>query len=80
MTPSHLTLTGVLTQSYSIKADPVLDGLLVGRQRVDVMASGAYPLTTKIAAYASVGRTLSSIDEGGTSLAVTGGASFRFAR
>jgi len=80
MTPSNLILAGVLTQSYSIKADPVLDGLLVGRRRIDAMASAAYPLTPMAAAYASIGRTLSSMDEGGTSFAVTGGVSFRFAR
>ena len=80
MTPASVVLTGVLTQSYSIKADPVLDGLLVGRQRVDAMASAAYPLTAMTAAYASIGRTLSSIDEGGTNLALTGGVSFRFTR
>ena len=80
MTPSNLILTGVLTQSYSIKADPMLDGMLVGRQRVDAMASAAYPLTPMAAAYASIGRTLSSMEDGGTSLALTGGVSFRFAR
>lgn len=79
-TPSRLVVTGVLTQSYSIKEDPLLDGLAVGRQRVDVMGSAAYPLGTIAAAYASVGRSLSSLDEGGTSLALTGGVSLRFQR
>ena len=79
-TPSRLVVTGALTQSYSIKEDPVLDGLAVGRQRVDVMGSAAYPLATIAAVYASVGRSLSSLNEGGTSLAVSGGMSFRFSR
>lgn len=78
-TPSRLVLTGMLTQSYSVKDDPVLDGLLVGRQQVDVMGSAAYPLGTMAAAYASVGRSLRSPYDGGTRLALSGGVSFRFA-
>ena len=79
-TPPRLIVTGVLTQSYSMTADPVLDGLAVGRQRVDVMGSAAYPLGALAAAYASVGRSLSSLEEGGTSLALSGGVSLRFQR
>ena len=79
-TPAWLVLTGMLTQSYSVKDDPVLDGLLVGRQQVDVMGSAAYPLGTRAAAYASVGRSLRSPYNGGTRLALSGGVSFRFAR
>jgi hypothetical protein len=79
-TPSQLVVTGMLTQSYSVKEDPVLDGLSVGRQQVDVMASAAYPLGTMTAAYASIGRSLRSPYNGGTSLALSGGVSFRFSR
>jgi hypothetical protein len=78
--PSQMVITGVLTQSYSLKGDPLLDQMLVGRQRIDAMASAAYPLGTLAVAYASVGRSLSSLDEGGTSLALTGGVSFRYSR
>jgi hypothetical protein len=78
--PSRLMITGALVQSYSVKDDPVLDSWLVGRQRVDVMASGAYPIGSMAAAYASVGRSLSSPDGGATSLALSGGVSLRFAR
>jgi hypothetical protein len=79
-TPSSLVLTGVLTQSYSVKEDPVLDGLAVGRQRVDVMASAAYPLGSLAAAYGSIGRSLRAPLDGNTNLALTGGVSFRFSR
>jgi hypothetical protein len=72
-------LTGALTQSYSLKEDTLLDSLAVSRQRVDATASGAYPLGTMAAAFVSVGRSLSSLDEGGTSLALSGGISVRFA-
>jgi hypothetical protein len=78
--PSRMIITGVLTQSYSLQGDPVLDQMQVGRQRVDAMASAAYPIGTLAVAYASVGRSLSSLDEGGTSLALTGGMSVRFSR
>jgi hypothetical protein len=80
MSPSGMVITGVLTQSYSLKGDPVLDQMLVGRQRLDAMGSAAYPLGTLAVAYASVGRSLSSLEEGGTSLALTGGVSLRFQR
>jgi hypothetical protein len=70
----------VLTQSYSVKEDPVLDGLAVGRQRVDVMASAAYPLGSLAAAYGSIGRSLRAPLDGNTNLALTGGVSFRFSR
>jgi hypothetical protein len=78
-TPPGLVLTGALTQSYSNKEDATLDSLAVGRQRVDVTASAAYPVSNLAAAFISIGRSLSSPDQGGTSLALTGGVSFRFA-
>ena len=78
--PSGMVLTGVLTQSYSLKGDPLLDQMMVGRQRLDAMGSAAYPLGSLAVAYASVGRSLSSLEEGGTSLALTGGMSVRISR
>ena len=78
--PSGMVFTGVLTQSYSLKGDPVLDQMMVGRQRLDAMGSAAYPLGSLAVAYASVGRSLSSLEEGGTSLALTGGMSVRLSR
>ena len=78
--PSGMVFTGVLTQSYSLKGDPVLDQMMVARQRLDAMGSAAYPLGSLAVAYASVGRSLSSLEEGGTSLALTGGMSLRLSR
>jgi hypothetical protein len=78
--PSRMIVTGVLTQSFSLKGDPVLDQMLVGRQRIDAMASTAYPVGGLAVVYASVGRSLSSLEEGGTSLALTVGMSVRFSR
>ena len=73
-----MILTGSLMQSYSIKEDLMLDSMSVGRQHVDVSGSVAVPLTSRAAAFVSVGRSLSKLEEGGTSLAVSGGMSIRF--
>jgi hypothetical protein len=76
--PTGLVLSGALTQSRSIKDDPLLDSLSVSPQRRDVTAGVAYPIGSMAAAFASVGRSLSSAANGGTSLALAGGVSFRF--
>ena len=76
--PSGMVLTSALIQSYSLKDDAVLDSLGISKRRADVMAGVGYRLGTVAAAYASVGRSLTSIDEGGTSLSFSGGLSFRF--
>ena len=76
---SGLVFTTALTQSYSTKEDPLSDQLGVGKQRMDVNVGVGYPLAEIAAAYVSVGRSLTSIDEGGTSLGISGGISFRFA-
>jgi hypothetical protein len=77
-TPAGLVLSGTLTQSYSLKGDPLLDSLLVSRQRMDVTTGVAYPFGSMAAAFVSVGRSMSSVADGGTSLALSGGMSFRF--
>lgn len=76
--PGGMVLTGSLTQSYSLKDDAVLDSLGIGRQRMDVSLGVAYPLGTAAATFVSFGRSLTSMDEGGTSLALSGGISLRF--
>lgn len=77
-TGSRMILTGSLTQSHSVKEDPALDSLGISRQHVDVSGSAAIPLTGRTAAFMSVGRSLSPIEEGGTRLTLSGGLSFRF--
>jgi hypothetical protein len=56
----------------------VLDAMGIGRQRLDVSLGVAYPLATSAATFVSVGRSLTSIEEGGTRLALSGGISLRF--
>jgi hypothetical protein len=76
--PAGMALTGSLTQSYSLKGDAVLDSMGIGRQRMDVSLGVAFPLGATAATFVNVGRSLTSIEEGGTSLALSGGVSFRF--
>jgi hypothetical protein len=77
-TSSRLIVTGSLTQSHSVKEDLALDSLGVSRQHVDVASSVAVPVTSRTAAFMSIGRSLSPVEEGGTRLALSGGLSFRF--
>jgi hypothetical protein len=71
------SLTGSLMQSYSMKApDPALG--TIGRQHADVSVGAAMPIGQTASVYGSVGRSLTSIDAGGTSLAVTAGVALRF--
>ena len=76
--PHGAVLAGSLTQSYSLRDDAQLDALGTGRQRVDVSLAVAYPVGTMAASFVTIGRSLTSVDEGGTSLAVSGGVSLRF--
>ena len=76
--PAGMVLTGSFTQSYSLKDDAVLDSMGVGSQRMDVSFGVAYPLGRMAATFVNVGRSLTSVEEGGTSLALSGGISFRF--
>ena len=76
--PRQWIVSGILTQSRSIKADATLDTLAVSRSRAEVMASFAHAIGGSATGYVSVGRSLSSLAEGGTSLAINGGVSVRF--
>lgn len=75
---SGLVITGALTHSYSTRDDAMLDATGVGRTRMDITGAAAYPVFGSAAAYVSLGRTLTRIDEGGTTLALGAGLSFRF--
>jgi hypothetical protein len=76
--PSRLTFTGSLSQSYSIRSDAALDALGIGARRADVTGSVAVPIGQVAVGYASVGRSLTRLEEGGTSLSLAGGVAFRF--
>jgi hypothetical protein len=73
-----MVLTGSLTQSYSLKEDPTLDALAISRRRADVSVGIAHAVGSMAAAFVNVGRSLTSVDEGGTKLGLSGGISLRF--
>jgi hypothetical protein len=71
------SLTGSVVQSYSLKTpDPSL--VAMGRRHADVSVGAAAPLGRSASVFGSVGRSVTSIDAGGASLAVTGGVALRF--
>ena len=76
--PAGYLMTVSVSRSISIAADATLDAVGVSRQRADVTGSVAYPLGQATAAYVSVGRSLTSVAQGGTAFSLAGGISFRF--
>jgi hypothetical protein len=76
--PSRLTFTGALMQSYSTRPDATLDAMHIGARRADVTGSVAVPIGGTAAGYVSIGRSLTSLDEGGTRLSLAGGLAIRF--
>jgi len=76
--PLGMVMTGSLTQSYSLKEDVVLDSMGISRRRMDVSFGVAHPMGVSAATFVNVGRSLTSVEQGGTSLALSGGVSLRF--
>jgi hypothetical protein len=72
------TVTGTLTDGYSLKTDLFSDALGLNRRRVDASASVSHALTSSIAAYGGVGRTLSRTDANSTRISVSGGVVMMF--
>ena len=72
-----LSVTGAIMQSWSVKTTNMTtpDG---ERSHADVSVGLAAPIAHSVSAYGSVGRSLTSVAAGGSSLSVTGGVSFRF--
>jgi hypothetical protein len=75
--PAGTMFTTALTQSLST-SDVSGGALATSRNRVDAMFAVAHPVTDAVAGYVSVGRTLTTIDDGGTTLALTGGITIGF--
>jgi hypothetical protein len=75
----RIAVTGALTQSYSTKEDPASDAAGIGRHRIDATGGVGYAIGNAVSVYASVGRSLTSIAEGGTPFVLGGGISIAFA-
>ncbi len=76
--PAGYVVTVSVSRSVSTVADTALDALGVNRHRADLTGSVARPLGSLTSAYVSVGRSLTSVAEGGTAFSLAGGLSFRF--
>jgi hypothetical protein len=68
------------TDSYALETGTDVPLAARDRHRVDIAVGVTQPLTDRIAAYASVGRSVSNIDAGGVSLGVGTGISIRLSR
>jgi hypothetical protein len=75
---SDVTGTVALTHTRSLRDDPLSDALQLARARSDASVGATYFLSPSAVLYASVGRTISHIDQNGSSLALSAGASFGF--
>jgi hypothetical protein len=73
---SGVSLTGAIMQSYSTRL-PTVTTTAMERSHADVTFGIAAPVARAASVYGSVGRSLTSVESGGASLAVTGGLSFR---
>src|SRR3954465_889816 len=76
---SGVSVTGAIMQSYSMKSSTVTTSA-AERSHADFSFGVAAPVARAMSVYGSVGRSLTSIESGGASLAVTGGLSFRLYR
>lgn len=71
-------ITGSLSHSQSIDADPLSAALGLAQTRTDVAAGATVLATSRLALYGSIGRTVSKRDANSASLMVTGGLSLSF--
>jgi hypothetical protein len=78
VTGGGLVFTGALTHSYSMNEDLASDALGISRTRMDVTGGVGYAVTEAMSGYVSLGRSLTSVEQGGTKLALSGGVSIRF--
>jgi hypothetical protein len=75
----RLVVTGALSTMRAINDDPRADAQQLPKNRADLTAVAAWFLTPSIAAFAGTGRTISSMEGGGTSVLLTAGLSLSFA-
>jgi hypothetical protein len=72
-------VTGALIQMRSLNDSPAADALGLSKNRLDAAGAAAYFLMPSIAAFGSIGRTISPSGPLGTSLMLNGGVSLTFA-
>lgn len=74
----RLWVTGSLSHSQSIDADPLSAALGLAQTRTDIAGGATVLATRSIALYGSVGRTVSKRDANSASMMVSGGVSLNF--
>lgn len=77
---NRVTTLVAVTHSRSRAEDPLGDALALSPARTDLGAGAMVALTDVATAYATLGRTISRLDENSTSFAVTAGVSLGFER
>lgn len=75
----RLIVTGALIITRALNADPAADALALSKSRSDLTGGVVYVLGPSIAAFGSIGRTISTSDPNSLSLMLSGGVSFTFA-
>jgi hypothetical protein len=76
---NRLIVTGALIQMRSLNDSPAADALGLSKNRLDLAGAAAYFVMPSVAAFGSIGRTISSAGPLGTSLTLNGGVSMTFA-
>jgi hypothetical protein len=72
--------TAALSQSYSLKADALSAALGLQRARTDLSGGVTCALRPGVAAYGSLGRTISTRDNNSATVSLAGGISFGLKR
>src|SRR5205085_8918592 len=74
----RLITTAALTWTHSLVNEPELDASAIAATRVDVTGAATYRLTSSIAAFGSLGRTISKTDANSATLMMNAGLAFSF--
>jgi hypothetical protein len=77
---SRMGATLAVSHSHSLDEDELSDALGLSETRLDLTASTFYSLSDSATLFAGVGRTVSRMDENGSSLTFSAGVSFGFDR
>lgn len=72
-------VTGAITHAYSMDPDPLSVALGLSQTHTDVSGGAAFVVREGIAAFGSIGRTISKKDANSAELVLTGGVSLNFA-
>jgi hypothetical protein len=77
---SRFIVTGAMIQMRSLNQNDAADALALAKSRLDVSGAAAYVVTPSIAAFGSVGRTVSNAGPLAAALTLNGGITITFAR